>query len=57
METEELLRSQPVDGVVLMGGCDKTTQTDNGSDQHFRRFYLPAGPMLRGTGTEGSRER
>ncbi len=25
METEELIRSQPVDGVVLMGGCDKTT--------------------------------
>src|SRR3954462_8883581 len=25
MEAEELLRSHPVDGVVLMGGCDKTT--------------------------------
>ena len=25
METEELLRQHPVDGVVLMGGCDKTT--------------------------------
>ena len=25
METEELLRSYPVDGAVLMGGCDKTT--------------------------------
>ena len=25
METEELLRSYPVDGCVLMGGCDKTT--------------------------------
>ena len=25
METEELLRSHPVDGAVLMGGCDKTT--------------------------------
>ena len=25
METEELLHSYPVDGVVLMGGCDKTT--------------------------------
>ena len=25
METEELIRSHPVDGVVLMGGCDKTT--------------------------------
>ena len=25
METEEVLRSQPIDGVVFMGGCDKTT--------------------------------
>ena len=25
METEELLRSHPIDGAVLMGGCDKTT--------------------------------
>ena len=25
METEELLRSYPADGAVLMGGCDKTT--------------------------------
>jgi len=25
METEELLRQHPVDGAVLMGGCDKTT--------------------------------
>ena len=25
IETEELLRSHPVDGAVLMGGCDKTT--------------------------------
>ena len=25
METEELLRSHPIDGCVLMGGCDKTT--------------------------------
>ena len=25
MECEELIRSHPIDGVVLMGGCDKTT--------------------------------
>ncbi|MCA9240257.1 MAG: dihydroxy-acid dehydratase, partial [Planctomycetales bacterium] len=25
METEEQIRSHPLDGVVLMGGCDKTT--------------------------------
>ena len=31
METEELLRPHPVDGAVLMGGCDKTTPgTDHG---------------------------
>lgn len=25
METEETIRSHPLDGVVLMGGCDKST--------------------------------
>ena len=25
METEELLRSHPIDGAILLGGCDKTT--------------------------------
>ena len=35
METEELLRSYPVDGAVLMGGCDKTTPAlHHGRDQH-----------------------
>ena len=35
METEELLRSHPVDGAVLMGGCDKTTPgLRHGGDQH-----------------------
>ena len=35
METEELLRSHPIDGAVLLGGCDKTTPgADHGRDQH-----------------------
>jgi len=50
METEELLRSQPVDGVVLMGGCDKTTPglLMGAITMNLPSIYLPAGPMLRG---------
>jgi dihydroxy-acid dehydratase len=50
METEELLRSQPVDGVVLMGGCDKTTPglLMGAISMDLPTIYLPAGPMLRG---------
>jgi dihydroxy-acid dehydratase len=50
METEELLRSQPVDGVVLMGGCDKTTPglLMGAISMNLPTIYLPAGPMLRG---------
>ncbi|MCM3874320.1 MAG: L-arabinonate dehydratase [Pyrinomonadaceae bacterium] len=50
METEELLRSQPVDGVVLMGGCDKTTPglLMGAISMNVPAIYLPAGPMLRG---------
>ena len=50
METEELLRSQPVDGVVLMGGCDKTTPglLMGAISMNLPAIYLPAGPMLRG---------
>jgi dihydroxy-acid dehydratase len=50
MEAEELIRSHPVDGAVLMGGCDKTTPglllgaTSAGAPA----IYVPAGPMLRG---------
>ena len=43
METEELLRSHPVDGAVLMGGCDKTTPgLLHGRDQHGPAVHLPA---------------
>jgi dihydroxy-acid dehydratase len=50
METEELLRSQPVDGAVLMGGCDKTTPglLMGAISMNLPAIYLPAGPMLRG---------
>ena len=51
METEELLRSYPVDGAVLMGGCDKTTPgAAHGRHRRWtcRSIFVPAGPMLRG---------
>ncbi|MCF3932408.1 dihydroxy-acid dehydratase [Acuticoccus sp. M5D2P5] len=50
METEELLRSHPVDGAVLMGGCDKTTPglVMGATSMGLPFVYLPAGPMLRG---------
>ena len=50
METEELLRSQPVDGVVLMGGCDKTTPglIMGAISMGLPAIYVPAGAMLRG---------
>ncbi len=50
MEAEELLRSHPVDGAVLMGGCDKTTPglVMGALSMGLPMIYLPAGPMLRG---------
>ncbi|MBU3738716.1 MAG: dihydroxy-acid dehydratase [Rhodoferax sp.] len=50
LETEELLRSHPVDGAVLMGGCDKTTPglTMGALSAGLPFIFLPAGPMLRG---------
>ncbi|MCZ8185568.1 MAG: L-arabinonate dehydratase [Beijerinckiaceae bacterium] len=50
METEELIRSQPVDGVVLMGGCDKTTPglLLGATSANVPAIFVPAGPMLRG---------
>ena len=50
METEELLRSYPVDGAVLMGGCDKTTPAliMGATSMNLPAIFLPAGPMLRG---------
>ena len=50
METEELLRSYPVDGAVLMGGCDKTTPglLMGAASMDLPALFMPAGPMLRG---------
>jgi dihydroxy-acid dehydratase len=50
METEEILRSYPIDGAVLMGGCDKTTPAllMGAASMDLPAIYLPAGPMLRG---------
>ncbi len=50
MECEELLRSHPIDGAVLMGGCDKTTPglLMGAISMGVPAIYVPAGPMLRG---------
>jgi len=48
METEELLRSLPIDGAVLLGGCDKTTPglLMGATSMGLPALYCPAGPML-----------
>jgi len=50
METEELIRSHPIDGVVLLGGCDKTTPAMimGAVSMDLPAIFVPAGPMLRG---------
>lgn len=50
MDTEELIRSHPVDGVILMGGCDKTGPALllGATSAGLPAIFLPAGPMLRG---------
>jgi dihydroxy-acid dehydratase len=50
MESEELLRANPIDGVVLMGGCDKTVPAliMGAVSMNLPAIFLPAGPMLRG---------
>ena len=50
MEAEELLRSHPIDGAVLMGGCDKTTPAliMAAASMNIPAIFVPAGPMLRG---------
>jgi len=50
MEVEENILSHPLDGVVLMGGCDKTTPglVMGAITAGVPMIYLPAGPMLRG---------
>ncbi len=50
MEAEELLRSYPADGAVLMGGCDKTTPglIMGATSMDLPAIFMPAGPMLKG---------
>lgn len=50
METEEQIRAHPIDAVVLMGGCDKSTPAliMGALSAGLPMIFLPAGPMLRG---------
>jgi dihydroxy-acid dehydratase len=50
METEEVLRCHPVDGAVLLGGCDKTVPAllMGAFTMDLPCLFLPAGPMLKG---------
>jgi dihydroxy-acid dehydratase len=50
LETEELLRANPIDGVVLLGGCDKTVPAMlmGAASMNIPAIFVPAGPMLRG---------
>jgi dihydroxy-acid dehydratase len=50
METEEILRSQPADGAVLLGACDKTTPglIMGALSAGLPFVFVPGGPMLRG---------
>ena len=50
MEAEEVLRSYPADGAVLMGGCDKTTPAllMGAASAGIPAIYVTAGPMLSG---------
>lgn len=50
MEVEEVIRCHPLDGVVLMGGCDKTTPAMimGATTMNIPTIFVPAGPMLSG---------
>ena len=50
IEVEEIARSLPLDGLVLMGGCDKTTpaMVMGALSMDLPAIFLPAGPMLSG---------
>ncbi|KAI2630343.1 dihydroxy-acid and 6-phosphogluconate dehydratase [Hypomontagnella submonticulosa] len=51
MDTEEMVRAQPVDAVVLIGGCDKTTpaQLMGGISANKPILHLVTGPMMPGS--------
>src|SRR4051812_9792532 len=50
IEAEEMIRCHPIDGVVLMGGCDKTVPAMimGATSANVPAVFFPAGPMLRG---------
>ncbi|RYN23561.1 putative dehydratase [Alternaria tenuissima] len=51
MDTEEMIRAQPCDAVVLIGGCDKTTpaQLMGGISANKPIIHLVTGPMMPGS--------
>ncbi|MER6711279.1 MULTISPECIES: IlvD/Edd family dehydratase [unclassified Streptomyces] len=51
MATEEMLRANPIDGVVLLGGCDKTIPAllMAAASVDLPAVVVPGGPMLTGT--------
>jgi dihydroxy-acid dehydratase len=57
MDAEELLRGHPVDGVVLMGGCDKTTPALllGATSMNIPAIYLPAGRCCAAAASAGAR--
>jgi dihydroxy-acid dehydratase len=50
MDAEEALRAYPVDGAILLGGCDKTVPAlvMGATSANLPALFVPAGPMLRG---------
>jgi dihydroxy-acid dehydratase len=50
METEEMLRANPIDGAVLLGGCDKSTPglLMGAFSMDIPVVYMPCGPMMKG---------
>lgn len=51
MATEELIRANPIDGVVLLGGCDKTIPAIlmGATSVNLPAIIVPGGPMMTGT--------
>ena len=50
MDTEESIRANPIDGVVLLTGCDKTTPSTlmGACSVDLPTIVVPGGPMLNG---------
>jgi dihydroxy-acid dehydratase len=51
MDVEEMIRANPIDAVVLLGGCDKTipAMLMGAASADVPAIVVPGGPMLRGT--------